>query len=66
MRVARSHLSGRHAVSDELRVHAAFAHAPRNQLRVLPAEIHHQDGPLLRGPLWQRENFSGDSSVPPS
>ena len=66
MRVARAHLSRRHAVSDELRVHAALAHAPRDQLRVLPAEIHHQHRPLLRGPFRQRQNFSGDSSVPPS
>ena len=66
VRVARAHLRRRHAVADELRVHAALAHAPRDQLRVLPAEIHHQHRPLLRGPLRQRENFSGDSSVPPS
>ena len=66
MGVARSHLSSRHAVSYELRVDAAFAHAPRDQLRVLPAEIHHQHRPLLRGPLRQREDFSADSSVPPS
>jgi hypothetical protein len=66
VRVARAHLRGGHAMADQFRVNPAFAHAPRDQLRVLPAEIHHQYGPLFRGPLRQQQNFSADSSVPPS
>ena len=48
VRVARAHLSSRDAVADELGVHAALAHAPRDQLRVLPAEIDDEHRPLLR------------------
>jgi hypothetical protein len=46
-RVARHHLLRRHRVADELRVDPALAHAARDQLRVLAAEIEHEHGPLL-------------------
>ena len=40
---------------DELRVDAALAHAPRDQLRVLPAEIQNEHRPLLRPGLADRK-----------
>ena len=66
VRIARTYLRSRHTVADELRVDATLAHAPRDQLCVLPAKIHHQHRPLFGGPFRQRQNLSGDSSVPPS
>ena len=67
VRVARAHLLGRDAVADELRVDAALAHAPRDQLRVLPAEVEHEHGPLLRCALREAaRTLSADSSAPPS
>ena len=66
MRVARAYLRSRDAVADELGVHAALANAPRNQLGVLAAEIDDEHRPLLRRTLWQRQDFSADSSAPPS
>jgi hypothetical protein len=54
-------------VPDQLRVDATLPDAPRDQLRVLAAEVDDEDGTLLRCGLWQRNNFSGaDSSAPPS
>jgi hypothetical protein len=38
------------AMADELRVNAAFAHAARDQLRVLPAEVDDEDGTFF----WRR------------
>jgi hypothetical protein len=51
-------------VPDELGVDTALANAPGNQLRVLAAQIDDDDRPLLRRTLWQRQDFSGDSSAP--
>ena len=54
-RVARSDLVRRERVRDELRVDARLAHAPRDQLRVLAAEVEHEDGPLLVSRLGHRQ-----------
>ena len=67
VRVAGAHRLGRDRVADELGVDAALAHAPRDQLRVLPTEVENEDGPVL--PDRQREDLralSADSSAPPS
>jgi hypothetical protein len=40
--VSRADLLGRDVVPDELGVDATFARAPRDQLRVLPAEVEHE------------------------
>ena len=48
VRVARAHGLGRDRVTDELRVDAALADAPRDQLRVLPAEVDDENRPVLR------------------
>ena len=45
-RVARAQLLDRRVVRQELREHAALAHAPGDQLRVLRAEVEHDDRPL--------------------
>jgi len=66
VRVPRADLVSGDTVADELGVNAAFAHAPRDQLRVLPAEIENEDRPLFRRPFRQRQNLSADSSAPPS
>ena len=58
VRVARAHLLGRHRVRNELRVDAALAHAARDQLRVLPAEIDDEHGALLGPRLRQVENLA--------
>ena len=42
-------------VMDELRVDAALADAPRDQLRVLAAEVDDEDGALFRRRLLERE-----------
>jgi hypothetical protein len=39
----------------ELRVDAALADAPRDQLRVLPAEVDDEDGTFFRCRLLERE-----------
>ena len=46
-RVARGDLGRREPVADELRVDARLAHAPRDQLAVLPAEVDDEDRALL-------------------
>ena len=45
-RLARGHLGGRHVMRDDLGVHAALAHAPRDQLRVLRPHVHDQHGAM--------------------
>ena len=50
-RVARTERLGCDRVRDELRVDAALAHAPRDQLRVLAAEVQNEHRPLLGGRL---------------
>ena len=54
-RVARRDLGGGQPVPDELRVHARLAHAPRDQLAVLAAEVDDEDGTLLGRGLGGRE-----------
>src|SRR3954451_1898316 len=44
VRVERAHLLGRERVRNELRVDAALAHATRDQLGVLPAEVDDEHG----------------------
>jgi hypothetical protein len=43
----------------ELRVDPALAHAPRDELRVLAAEVDDEDGAVLRCrlPDWKGKNF---------
>src|SRR6185295_7449772 len=48
-RPARRELGGRHAVRDELRVDAALAHAARDELGILAAEVDDENGALLCG-----------------
>jgi len=43
-------------VRDELRVDTRLAHPPRDQLRVLPAEIQNEHRPLLRASLGDRKS----------
>ena len=52
-------LCRRQPVADELRVHARLAHAPRDQLAVLPAEIEHEHRPLLGQRLRGRKRKDG-------
>ena len=68
VRVPRAHLLRRDRVRHELREDAALAHAPRDQLRVLPAEIDDEHRPLLRARLREGQDLglSADSSAPPS
>ena len=47
--VLRAHLLGRDGVRHDLRVDGCLAHAPRDQLRVLGAEVDDEDGALLGG-----------------
>ena len=65
-RVARADRVGGGGVRDELRVNAALADAPRDQLRVLPAEVDDEDGTLFRGRLRERHHLSAGNSAPPS
>jgi hypothetical protein len=53
---------------DEDRIDAALADAPRDQLRVLTAEIDDEDGTLVRTRRVELYDarLSGDSSAPPS
>jgi len=54
-------------VADELGVDAALADAPRDQLRVLPAEVEDENRPLLlAGKRKYARLLSADSSAPPS
>ena len=53
--VSRRDLRRREPVSDELRVHARLAHATRDQLAVLPAEVDDEDGTVFRRGLGRRE-----------
>ena len=46
-RIPRARLRRRQPVRHELRVHARLAHAPRDQLRVLAAEVEDEHRPLL-------------------
>ena len=68
VRVPRAYLLGRHGVGHELRVDAALAHAPRDQLRVLPAEVDDEHRALLGPRLREVQDLgvSADSSAPPS
>ena len=54
-RVPGRDLRCRQAMSDELRVHASLAHAPRDQLAVLAAEVDDEDGAFLGQCLGRRE-----------
>ena len=54
-RVTCRDLGRSEAVPDELRVDARLAHAPCDQLAVLPAEIDDEDRALLRRRLGRRE-----------
>ena len=54
-RVACRDLRRSQPVPDELRVDPRLAHAPRDQLAVLPAEIDDEDRPLFRRGLGRRE-----------
>jgi hypothetical protein len=47
--VCGADLGGGERVRDELRVHARVPDTPRDQLRVLPAHVEHEHGPLLGG-----------------
>ena len=58
-RVPRRDLRGREPVPDELRVDARLAHAPRDQLAVLAAEVDDEDRALLR----QRLRRSGAATT---
>ena len=67
VRVPGAHRLGRDRVADELGVDAALAHAPRDQLRVLAAEVENEDRPVLPGrELNDLCLLSADSSAPPS
>jgi hypothetical protein len=68
VRVARADRVRRHAVRHELGVHPRLAHAARDQLRVLAAEVDDEDGAFLRRRLGrgERKHLSADSSAPPS
>ena len=56
VRVARAHRLRRDRVADELRVDAALAHAARDQLRVLAAEVEDEHRPVLRPPETGRRS----------
>src|SRR5205814_4033253 len=47
-RIAAADLLRARAVRDELRVDTGLAHAPRDQLRILPAEVDHEHRALFR------------------
>ena len=67
VRVPGAHRLGRDRVADELGVDAALAHAARDQLRVLAAEVENENGPVA--PDRQLDDLgllSADSSAPPS
>ncbi len=54
-RVSRRDLRSREPMSDELGVDAGLAHAPRDELAVLPAEVDDEDRALFRLGLGGRE-----------
>ena len=62
VRIARAHRLRRDRVRDELRVDAALAHAARDQLRVLAAEVDHQHRPVLR-PAGNWTTFDGSAAI---
>ena len=65
VRVARAHGLRRDRVADELGVDAALAHATRDQLRVLAAEVDNEHRPVLRSrERHDVRRLSGDSSAP--
>jgi hypothetical protein len=56
-------------VPHELRVDTALAHAPGDQVRVLPAEVDDEDRTLLGSSLGKRDDLglnAADSSATPS
>ena len=53
--VARADLLGAEPVRDELRVDARLAHAPRDELAVLAAEVEDEHRASLRGGLGRGE-----------
>jgi hypothetical protein len=54
-------------MADELRVHAALADAPRDQLGVLPTEVENENRPIrVAGKRKNLRFVSADSSAPPS
>ena len=57
-RIAPRDLGGRQPMPDELRVDPRLAHAARNQLAVLPAQVDDQHGTLFRRRFrcWQARN----------
>ena len=70
-RVAPRDLGGGQPMPHELGVHPRFAHAARDQLAVLAAEVDHEHRTLLRGRLRGGETcdsaiVSGGSSARPS
>jgi len=54
-RVARPDVLSADAVADQLRVDAALAYAPRDQLRVLAPKVDDEDGAFLPRRLADRE-----------
>jgi hypothetical protein len=57
------YLIDRRVVRDDLGVDASLAHTPRDQLRVLAAEVDDEYGPFLRrGLRMQRDDFSRDGN----
>ncbi len=54
-RVAAPYLLGGDPVRDELRVHTTLAHASRDQLRVLAAEVDDENGALVGLSVGERE-----------
>src|SRR6266511_84408 len=54
-RVARANPIRSNGVPDQLRIDAAFAHPPRDQLRVLPAEVDDEHRPFFGRLLRDRE-----------
>ncbi len=52
---AAGNLRGRDRCRHELRVHAAVAHAPGDELRILAPEVDHEHGPLLGRRLGERQ-----------
>jgi hypothetical protein len=65
-RVPATNLRGRGAMRHELRVDARLAHAARDQLRVLTAEVEHEHGPLLRERVQPDDLSGGGNSASPS
>ncbi len=58
-RVAPAHLLHVERVRDKLRVDARVANSPCDQLRVLPAEVEHEDRTLLGDRLRGRQRMDG-------